>query len=268
MLILADALTRQGYAVLRYDKRGVARSTGDYSNATTLDFASDVMAAIAYLKARSDINSAKVGLIGHSEGATIAAIVAAKDPSLAFIVMMAGFAIPGRILVAEQTRRTAMIDGETREAATQTYNLNRRLYDAIAASSDQREAEARVRDLLSTAKPQPTEAESHQVLHFTELPYMRFILAYDPTAALEQVRVPVLALSGTKDLIVPSDLNLPALRKALAHDRDVTVVELPGLNHFFQHAETGSPREFGKIEETLAPEVLSLTTRWAVEHTR
>jgi pimeloyl-ACP methyl ester carboxylesterase len=268
LLVLADALTRQGYAVLRYDKRGVAKSAGDYSSATTLDFASDATAAVAYLKRRPDIDTAKVGLIGHSEGANIAATVAAGDPGLAFIVMLAGAAVPGKVLVAEQIRRIAIADGQTREAATRTFNLNRRLYDAIAASKDQREAEARVRKLLTSAKPQPTEAESHQAIHFTELPYMRFILAYDPTPTLTEVRVPVLALNGSKDLIGPPDLNLPALRKALTRDRDVTIVEMPGLNHFFQHAETGSPQEFAKIEETLAPEVLSLTSYWVVEHTR
>lgn len=268
LLVLADALTRQGYAVLRYDKRGVAKSAGDYPSATTLDFASDAMAAVAYLKRRPDIDTANIGLIGHSEGANIAAIVAARDSGLAFIVMMAGFAIPGKVLAAEQTRRIAIADGQTREAATRTFNLNQRLYGAIAASKDQREAEARVRKLLTSAKPKPTEAEFHQAIHFTELPYMRFILAYDPVPTLREVRIPVLALNGSKDLISPADSNLPALRKALTRTHDVTIVEMPGLNHFFQHAQTGSPREFAEIEETVAPEVLSLTSRWIVEHTR
>jgi uncharacterized protein len=266
-LVLADALTRRGYAVLRYDKRGVAKSTGDHSSATTLDFASDVTAAIAYLRSRPDIDGAEVGLIGHSEGGTIAAIVAAKDPRLAFIVMMAGFAVPGRVLVAEQIRRIGIVEGETPEAATQAFNLNRRLYDAIAASKDQREAEARVRKLLASARPRPTQAQFDQALQFTELPYMRFMLAHDPSKSFEEVRVPVLALCGSRDLVVPPDVNIPALRKALAHNRDVTIVEMPDLNHFFQHAATGSPREFGKIEETMAPEVLSLISNWIVEHT-
>ena len=117
-------------------------------------------------------------------------------------------------------------------------------------------------------KPVESAAEFDQAIHFTKLPYMRFILAYDPAPVLGEVRVPVLALSGSKDLVVPPDLNLPALRKALTRDPDVTVVEFPGLNHFFQHAKTGSPREFAEIEETLAPEVLSLTSHWILEHTR
>jgi len=266
-LVLADAITRRGYAVLRYDKRGVAQSTGDDSSATTLDSASDVTAAIAYLRSRPDIDGARVGLIGHSEGGTIAAVVAARDPALAFIVMMAGFALPGRVLVAEQIRRISIVEGETEEAATQAFELNRRLYDAIAASKDQREAEARVRQLLTSAKPKPSQDQFDQALQFTELPYMRFMLAYDPAASFKEVRVPVLALCGSKDLVVPPDLNLPVLRKLLANNRDVTVVEIPGLNHFFQHAETGSPQEFGRIEETMAPEVLSLVSNWIVERT-
>lgn len=194
-------------------------------------------------------------------------MVAGKDSSLAFMVVLAPAAVPGGVLVAEQNRRMAMADGETPQAAARTYRLERRLYEAIGASRDQQEAQARVRAILAAARPKPAETESHQVLHFTELPYMRFILAYDPRPALESVRVPVLALCGSKDLIVPPDLSLPALRKALAHDRDVKIAEIPGLNHFFQPAQTGSRREFGTIDETLAPEVMTLTSSWIAEHT-
>lgn len=266
-LVLADTFTRKGYAVLRYDKRGVAQSTGDYQSANTLDFASDAAAAVAYLRARSDIDTAKIGIVGHSEGATIGAILAAEDSKLAFIVMMAGFALKGDILVAEQNRRFAIANGETKEAATITYNLNRRLYEAIGSSKDQSEAEARAREILTAAQPQPDQNEIDQGMMFARLPYMRFILSYDPTRPLTEVRVPVLYVCGSKDLILPPDVNLPALRKDLARNRDVTVVELPGLNHMFQHAATGSPREFAEIEETVAPEVVKLMTRWIAKHT-
>jgi pimeloyl-ACP methyl ester carboxylesterase len=265
-LVLADTFTKQGYAVLRYDKRGVAESTGDYDSANTLDFASDAAAAVAYLRTRSDIDTAKVGIIGHSEGATIGAILAAKDSKLAFIVMMAGFALRGDILVAEQNKRFAMANGESKEAATTTYQLNRRLYEAIGASKDQSEAEARTREILTSAKPEPDQNEIDQAMMFARLPYMRFILSYDPTQPLTRVRVPVLYVCGSKDLILPPDVNLPPLRKDLAHDHDVTVVELPGLNHMFQHAETGSPTEFAQIEETVAPEVVSLMQSWVAKH--
>jgi uncharacterized protein len=266
-LVLADALTRDGCAVLRYDKRGVAKSTGDYEAATTLDFASDATAAVAYLRGRSDIVRAKVGLIGHSEGGTIAAMAAAKDPSLAFIVMMAGFTIQGKILVAEQTRRIAIADGQAPAIAAQAYNLNRRLYDAIGASKDQSDAEARVRKIMAASKPKPDKDQADQAILFTRLPSMRFILAFDPAQVLGDVHVPVLALYGSKDLVVPADLNLPVLRGALTHDKDVTIKEMPGLNHLFQHAETGSPREVKEIEETLSPEVMAMISTWVAQHT-
>jgi uncharacterized protein len=265
-LVLADALTRDGCAVLRYDKRGVAKSTGDYEAATTLDFASDVTAAVIYLRGRSDIANAKVGLIGHSEGATIAAMVAAKDPSLAFIVMMAGFSIPGKILVAEQTRRIAIADGQSPAMAAHAYNLNRRPYDAITASKDQSDAEARVRKILATTKPKAEKEQADQAILFTKLPSMRFILAFDPSQMLGDVQVPALALYGSKDLVVPANLNVPVLRRTLIHDKDVTIKEMPGLNHLFQHAKTGSPREFGEIEETLSPEVLVIISKWVAYH--
>jgi uncharacterized protein len=265
-LVLADALTRDGCAVLRYDKRGVAKSTGDYEAATTLDFASDVTAAVIYLRGRSDIANAKVGLIGHSEGATIAAMVAARDPSLAFIVMMAGFGIPGKILVAEQTRRIAIADGQSPAMAAHAYNLNRRLYDAITASKDQSDAEARVRKILATTKPKAEKEQADQAILFTKLPSMRFILAFDPSQMLGDVQVPALALYGSKDLVVPADLNVPVLRRTLIHNKDVTIKEMPGLNHLFQHAKTGSPREFGEIEETLSPEVLVIISKWVAYH--
>jgi pimeloyl-ACP methyl ester carboxylesterase len=264
-LVLADTFTKQGYAVLRYDKRGVGKSTGDYQSANTLDFASDAAAAVAYLRTRSDID--KVGIIGHSEGATISAVLAAKDSKLAFIVMMAGFALRGDILVAEQNKRFAMANGESKDAATTTYTLNRRLYRAIGASKDQAEAEARTHEILTAAQPQPDQSEIDMAMMFARLPYMRFILSYDPTRPLTEVRVPVLYVCGSKDLVLPPDVNLPALRKDLANDRDVTVVELPGINHMFQHAKTGSPKEFAEIEETVAPEVVSLMESWVAKHT-
>lgn len=267
-LVLADTLTRQGYAVLRYDKRGIAQSTGDYSAATTVDFTSDAAAAVAYLRGRPDIDGARVGLVGHSEGGNIAAMLAGKDPGLAFIVMMAPAAISGDVLVAEQNRRMGIADGETREAAAQTYRLERRLYAAIATSRDSQEAQARVRAILGSAKPAPSQAEVKQAIHFSELPYMRFILAYDPRPALAAVRVPALAVCGSRDLIAPPDLDIAALRKALARDRDATIVEIPGLNHFFQHAHSGSRQEFATIEETLAPEALSAISGWIAKHAR
>ena len=262
MLVLADALTRQGYAVLRYDKRGVGKSSGDYAAATTMDFLSDARAAIAWLRTRPEIDGSRLALIGHSEGATIGALLADDDPTIAGVVMMAGFAESGTLLVAEQTRRMDVANGATPVKAAQTYALNLKLFDAIATAKDQSEAETRVVKILAAANPAPDEAEVHQTLLYARLPMMRYILGYNPAQSLEKVRVPVLALGGTRDLIGLSDVNLPALRKALAQDADVTIVEMPGLNHFFQHAQTGLPSEMPRLEETLAPEVTATIIPW------
>ena len=196
------------------------------------------------------------------------ALVAARDPNIAFVVMLAGYAIPGKVLVAEQIRRMAIVDGQSPEAANQTFNLNRRVYDAIAVSRNQPDAEARVRAVLASTQPPPAEADSSLAIEFARIGYMRDILAYDPRPELGKVRVPVLFLCGSKDLVLPPDVNLPAVRKVLSHDRDVTVVELPGLNHMFQHSASGSPKEWGTIDETLAPEVLSMISEWVDRHAR
>jgi pimeloyl-ACP methyl ester carboxylesterase len=269
MWVVADALTRRGYAVLRYDKRGIGQSTGDYNAATTMIFASDAEAAVAYMRSRTDIDPKGLGLIGHSEGANIAAVVAAKDPHLAFIIMLAAFALPGSDLVAEQERRISLADGVAPEAAAQAYDVNIRFYRAIvAARDDTADAQAHVNAVAADPNLKVTPVELKEALHYAELPYMRFILAYDPRPVLRQVRTPVLALNGSKDLIDPPDLSVPALREALARDPDARVVELDGLNHFFQHAGSGSPKEFATIEETIAPEVLTTMTDWLATHAK
>ncbi|HET7083188.1 MAG TPA: alpha/beta fold hydrolase [Rhizomicrobium sp.] len=266
MLVLADALARQGYAVLRYDKRGAGKSSGNYDAATMMDFLSDARAALAWLGSRPEIDKARLAIVGHSEGAEIGALMAADDPAITGVVMMAGFAEPENLLVAEQIRRMDIANGKPPAEAAQTYALNLKLFDAIATAKDQAEGEARVVKILATANPPPDNAEIHQTLLFARLPMMRFLLGYNPEETLEKIRVPVLALGGTKDLIALTDINQPALRKALARDADVTIVEMPGLNHFFQHAQTGLPSEMSGIEETLAPEVMATIIPWLAKH--
>ena len=261
-LVLADYLTRRGFAVLRYDKRGAGQSTGDYGAATSADFTSDAAAAVGYLKHRPDIARGKLGLIGHSEGGLIAPTLAASDPSLAFVVLMAGPGVPGRILIAEQQRLIDTAQGEPPAEAAQDYALNRRLFDAIATAKDRAEAKARVRDIMASVDPRPTAAEIDQRVKFADSEWVKYFLSYDPAPTLRQVRVPILVLSGSKDLQVPPALDLPPIRAALADNHDATIVEMPGLNHLFQHADTGAPLEYSRIDETLAPELLQTVADW------
>jgi hypothetical protein len=261
-LVLADYLTRHGLAVLRYDKRGVGKSTGNYSAATSDDFASDTEAAIAYLRSRPEIDGSKLGVIGHSEGGLIAPLVAVKDPSLAFIVMMAGPGVPGRILLAKQRQLIARATGFSPQESDAIYARLRRVFDGIANSNDAAEGQARARAIEESADPKPSKAEIDLIAATAASPWLRRFLAYDPVPTLQKVRVPALVLNGALDLQVPSSLNLPPIRRAMKNDPDLTVIELSGLNHLFQHATTGSPVEYESIEETLAPELLDTVSAW------
>jgi fermentation-respiration switch protein FrsA (DUF1100 family) len=267
-LVLADALTRRGIAVLRYDKRGVGASTGDYAKATTMDFANDAEAAVAWLRGRPEIDAGHVGLIGHSEGGLIVPIVAVKDPKVAFIVMMAGPGVDGIDILLEQGRLIGRAMGASDAKLAESEALRRRLFDIVRSEKDPAVAAAKLKTAVdayakASGLPEATvEAQSGMV----NSDWFRFFFDYDPVPTLRQVRCPVLALNGSLDLQVPPDQNLPPIRAALAHDSDVTIVELPGLNHMFQPAKTGSPAEYSQIEETIAPVALDTITDWILKH--
>lgn len=263
-LLLADYLTRHGIAVLRNDKRGIGKSTGDFRTATSEDFANDADAAVAYLKTRPEIDPKKIGLLGHSEGGLIAPMVAAKDHSVAFIVLMAGPGLRGDEILVAQRRLIAEAMGASADQLASGDALQRKIIDAARQPGSDEEAKARVRVILAEAEPQtPASAVDAQAAAVTS-PWFRFFLTYDPVPVLKQVRCPVLALNGAKDLQVPPKEDLAAIKQALPN---ATTVELPGLNHLFQTAKTGAPTEYGDIEETIAPAALETITTWIMAHT-
>jgi hypothetical protein len=259
-LVLADHLTRQGIAVLRFDKRGVGQSSGDYASATSTDFAADAEAGVAYLRTRPEIDARRLGLIGHSEGGVIAPMVAAGDRGIAFLVLMAGPGVPGDQIIMAQSKAIAAASGAPTAAMEAGEALERRFLDAVMAAKDQASAEAAIRTVLKGAGV-PDAAVEIQVKAAAS-PWYRFYLAYDPAPALRRLRIPVLALIGSKDLQVPAEQNLPALRAALAADPQAEAAEMPGLNHLFQEARTGSPAEYGQIEQTLSPAALDRIAGW------
>jgi pimeloyl-ACP methyl ester carboxylesterase len=262
-LVLADHLTRHGIAVLRYDKRGLGQSTGDYAAATSTDFAADADAGIAYLKTRPEIDARRIGLIGHSEGGVIAPMVAERDPAVAFLVLMAGSGVPGDQIIMAQSRAIAAAAGAPQAALAANAVIERRFLDAVMSAKDQPSAELAAREVLKgSGMPQAAiDAQARAVAS----DWYRFFLNYDPARALRRLRRPILAIIGSKDLQVPADQNLAALREVLKSDPAAEVVELPGLNHLFQTAKTGAPSEYGEIEETLSPVALDLITHWISE---
>lgn len=247
-LVLSDFLTRHGIATLRADKRGIGQSGGTYATATTFDFASDAAAGLAFLKGVPQIDPHRIGLIGHSEGAEIAPIVAAHHPGVAFIVLMAGSGVPGDEIIVEQTRLIARANGATPQQADQDANEERAILDLVKSGDTEK-----LRSMLHGNVPAA----------FTS-PWYRTFLTLDPAKALHEVHCPVLAVAGSKDVQVPPEQNLEAIRSALAAggNKDVQTVEFPGLNHLFQHAGSGSPSEYARIEETMAPEVMEKIAAW------
>ena len=277
-LVLADDLTRRGVAVLRYDKRGVGKSTGSYALATSRDFAEDAQAAFAYLKTQPHINAAKVGLIGHSEGGLIAPMVAAKSPTVAFLVLLAGPGYPGERIIAEQAALIGKAEGASDADVALSQVLEKKLLAVAATEADPLAARTQIAALLAQSLAALTPAQKKKIGNTGPLlqaqsaalvsPWFHYFLTYDPAPTLRQVHCPVLALDGSLDLQVPPAENLAAIGAALkaGGNADVTTTELPGLNHLFQTAKTGSPSEYGTIEETVAPALLKTVGDWVGAH--
>ncbi len=275
-LVLADYLASHGIAVLRYDKRGIGKSTGNYSEAMTMDFASDALAGVNYLMTLKQINHKEIGLIGHSEGGEIAPIVADESPNVAFIVLMAGPGVPGEDILLSQSGLIMKANGAPDSTIRMEHELQRKLFEVVMTEKDSAKAEVKLRKILeegaarlgvSNAGEQSKEAFVNTQLRALRSPWLKFFLSYDPRPALEKLKCPVLALWGSKDLQVPPAENMPTVEKALKSggNTDFKIVELPGLNHLFQDAKTGSSSEYAVIKETISPKVLDVITKWILK---
>lgn len=269
-LVLADALNKCGLAVLRYDKRGVGGSSGDYDVATTADFTSDATAAVSWLRAQPRIDPQRIGVLGHSEGGIIAPAVAARDKSVAFVVMIAGPGVRGDKLFVLQSAMTARAYGAPDDYIAKRKVFDEALFAAVTSAPSDAQALARARTLVANAVKtkvvDPAEAET--LPGEVARPWERYFLAYDPAQTLAKLKAPVLALNGSLDVQVPPEEDLAAIRSALKANPDATVVELPGMNHLLQDARTGAPSEYNDIEETMSPAALDLIANWVSGHSR
>ena len=274
--VLADHLSRAGIAVLRVDDPGIGKSTPHPKPPTTADFATDVEAGVAFLKADNRIG--RVGLIGHSEGGLIAAIVASRSNDVGFVVLMAGPGVPGAELLRKQNERIFDAAGIAGERKQHLLVLLDRLF-AILTSEDMAEDERRqeveeiVRQQLEINGVPPAKQDETHVRALAEqslTPWMRYFLTFDPRPALEKIRVPVLALNGELDVQVDAEQNLTAIAEALEKggNQNVAMHRLPGHNHLFQRAKTGLVNEYAAIEETISPEVLDIIRDWILSVTQ
>jgi pimeloyl-ACP methyl ester carboxylesterase len=276
--VLADALTRRGIAVLRADDRGVGGSTGGFPGATSEDFATDALAGVRFLAAHPDIRADAIGLVGHSEGGLVAPLAATRAVpevrAIEFLVLLAGPGVPLGDILVEQQRLILGAQG----VPAAFIDANSRVVDRLIAialeegDADRTASAMRVAltDHMATLPEGVRAGASAQMeaqVQQMSSAWMRWMLAYDPLPALRALQIPVLALFGERDLQVPPRQSKPPLETAVraAGHPASRVVELPGLNHLFQAAPTGSPAEYAAIEETMNAAALELIAGWIVE---
>lgn len=270
-LIIADHLTRQGIAVLRFDDRGVGESTGDYSQATSADLATDVEAGVEFLKKHPKIDANRIGLVGHSEGGLIAPMVAAERDDVHFIVLLAGTGVNGGVILKSQSTAMLAADGEAEEKL----EANRLVHDAILSLIEDNpdmtheEIEAASNNFLSSVEEDSTrelmEPTAKQLVAMLNSPWVSYFVKHEPVETLAKVRCHVLAMNGEKDVQVLCDLNLEPLEQALKEGSPASyqVVRLPNMNHMFQETDgSGMPSEYGTIEETVSPKALKVISDW------
>ncbi|TCJ99314.1 alpha/beta hydrolase family protein [Nocardia alba] len=260
--LLADTFTRAGYAVLRADDRGVGGTGGTLDEATYPDLAADAAAGVAFLRTRPEIDPARVGLFGHSEGGYLAPMVAAlPGTDIAFAILMAGPSVPGADVLIEQNKVIMASTGSPQNQIDQQVAYVAE-WSRLLRAGDIEGARAftqRHNDSLPVAERAPQE-----VIDGFNTPYMTSFITHDPQPTLRALRVPVLAFFGDKDQQVVAGQNEPPMRENLAAT-DATVHTFPGLNHLMQPTATGKPSEYATIETTIDPAVLTYVTEWLTQ---
>lgn len=278
-LVWADHLTKQGIAVLRFDKRSAGQSTGDYHSSSLEDFANDALAGIEYLKTRKEINHKQIGLIGHSEGGLTALLTNIKSKDVAYLVLMATPCVTWEELILEQEESLMRVDNVSEEFIAQSLEFRKQVFAILKNEKNRELAEPKLREIYAKYFDQlmPTERQIAETyygplefqVHFFNSAWFRYNFAYEPVDMLMNLEAPILALNGELDFIVSSKQNLSKIAQTLAtaQHKDYTIMEIPQLNHAFQTCKTGSVTECAKIEETTAPLVLDRLSDWILKKT-
>ena len=280
--IIADYLTRNGIAVLRYDDRGVGGSTGkNVSEYTSEDFAGDVLEAVKFLKTRPDINPEQIGLIGHSEGGIVAPISASKSKDVAFIILIAGTGVKGIDILKEQTSLIMKANDAKEEEIKETTEMFEKVYKVIESNGDWSELHKEFEKSILESYDEMTEEQKKTITDKNEYAksmadlqikqmqsiWMKYFIVYNPAPTLEKVTCPVLMLFGELDLQVPPSQNREPMEKALEKggNKDFKTMIFPKANHLFQSATTGSPNEYAKLPKEFVPGFLDAMKDWIGE---
>ena len=275
--VLAEYLTEQGIAVLRYDKRGAGQSTGSYATATSRDFANDAFAGIAYLKTRTEVNVRKIGLVGISEGGLIAAMLAAESSDVAFTVLMAPAVDSSVESFVEQSSLQLRADGASIGFIERDKQIRRHIHTIVTQEADAVKAEEMLRAALTdylasipesdkveaTTLPFAfTEAKASMLVAVFNAQWYRFYWNYDAASALQRITTPLLCVNGTTDWIMSPRRAFARLEQSLPKAGNSTLVELPNLNHCFQTCTTGALAEYATLKEAIAPVALKTIGDW------
>lgn len=275
--VIAERLTRAGYAVLRYDDRGFAESTAPVGNdPTSMDYADDALAVVKFLQTQSDINPRKIGILGHSEGGLIAIINAARSKDVAFAITLGGPTVDGEQILREQGRLIAIAEGASDDEVKKQTETQQLFFDAIKGKLAWNELEARVleetRKELEKSHPEGvsdsllnmTKMQIKAQIHQTNNKWFKFFMEYDPYADFEKASCPLLALYGEKDNQVPAALNVPIIEKMIYEKgkKNYTYKIIPKANHLFLHTETGKLSEYATMEKKFVPGFLDEIVSW------
>ena len=272
-LVLADFLTRNGFAVIRYDKRGVGQSTGDYGKASITDFARDAASVLQFVNSRKDVDKEHIYVIGHSEGSIIAAMTASQHSEIDGIVSIAGPGIKGLEIIQDQNRISMTAQGMNPDSIEYLLAFNRNILQEIIAWDGSENGSTSLRKQLSSFWEHLPATTKNQIGQeaFVEnnfkamiTPSYRSFLATDPVEWWAKIHCPVLAINGEKDTQVLAEKNLNAIRQALlkANNRNFVIKKYPQLNHLFQNCTTGFVNEYGTITQTISPQVLEDIVEW------
>lgn len=268
--VIADYLSRNGFAVLRYDDRGVGETGGNVQNATSLDFSEDTRAVVQYLKTRKDINPKHIFLAGHSEGGILALMAAQNNADVAGIISLAGLGIPGHELLLKQSYLIAQATGVSGPQLALAQQTNKAIYDLILKDTPEDNLRSEVSRLFKESGLITDENLIAQQFQMINSPWFKYFVKFDPAPYLATLKKPILILNGEKDLQVPAQSNTEGFRKAFESSghKKFDIKLYPNLNHLFQTAKTGLVDEYAKIEETFNEEVLADMKSWLEKQTR
>jgi uncharacterized protein len=264
--VLAEFFAANGIASLRYDDRGVGGSEGSIHASTLEDFAGDVTAAVSMLRSRPEIDSRGIGVLGHSEGGAVAQLAACRDSGITFAIMLAGPGMPVRANILAQTEAVFHANGMKETQIAREVRLLDEIFETLSTNREVESLRAafRIKAARDVAEMKPGDVLFAQQMEMMNTTWFRSLARYDPAEAVPLMRCPMLALFGEKDLQVPAHLNAGALETIakICETQRIAIRIVPGANHLFQKAASGSPTEYRSLEKKYAEGVLEAIENW------